>query len=176
MRLKYCEDDGGRAAADYKGIAKDCVVRAISIATQQPYTQVYQDFMSLMRAAPYYMWHKKTKSDQLILNPSPRNGISHELMSKYLESRGFTYVALLPAMPLSLESINILNLPSSAVLFEINDNHLTVIRNHTLYDHANIQVLPNQKIAAYWDKKKNISSHWVHTDDMREKYKKNRKK
>ena len=34
-------DDGGRAAAGYKGQTGDCVTRAIAIATGLPYQQVY---------------------------------------------------------------------------------------------------------------------------------------
>ena len=40
MNWKY--DDGGRAAAGHRGTAGDCVVRAIAIATQQPYELVRQ--------------------------------------------------------------------------------------------------------------------------------------
>ena len=39
MDLVY--SDGGRAAAGYKGRAGDCVVRAIAIAAQKPYQEVY---------------------------------------------------------------------------------------------------------------------------------------
>ncbi len=34
--MDFLCDDGGRAAAGYKGRAADCVVRAIAIATQKP--------------------------------------------------------------------------------------------------------------------------------------------
>jgi hypothetical protein len=34
-------DDGGRKAAGFKGQAGDCVTRAIAIATQLPYMEVY---------------------------------------------------------------------------------------------------------------------------------------
>lgn len=39
MTFKY--NDGGRAAAGYKGTAGDCVCRAICIATGLPYDEVY---------------------------------------------------------------------------------------------------------------------------------------
>jgi hypothetical protein len=39
MRWKY--DDGGRAAAGFKGAAGDCVCRAIAIATERSYKEVY---------------------------------------------------------------------------------------------------------------------------------------
>lgn len=39
--MKFEYDDGGRAAAGFKGDAGDCVVRAIAIAARLPYTAVY---------------------------------------------------------------------------------------------------------------------------------------
>jgi hypothetical protein len=39
--MDFVYNDGGRAAAAYKGRAGDCVVRAIAIATQKPYREVY---------------------------------------------------------------------------------------------------------------------------------------
>jgi hypothetical protein len=44
MQFKY--NDGGRAAAGYKGEASDCVCRAISITTGLPYKQVYERLAS----------------------------------------------------------------------------------------------------------------------------------
>jgi hypothetical protein len=43
MKFKY--DDGGRAAAGYKGHTGDCVARSIAIASGRPYAEVY-DFMA----------------------------------------------------------------------------------------------------------------------------------
>lgn len=39
--MPYRYDDGGRAAAGYKGRAADCVCRSVCIATGLPYTKVY---------------------------------------------------------------------------------------------------------------------------------------
>ena len=36
-------NDGGRAAAGYKGKAGDCVVRSIAIVTKLPYQKIYDD-------------------------------------------------------------------------------------------------------------------------------------
>jgi len=43
-------DDGGRAAAGYKGSAGDCAVRAFAIATGLPYREVYDLANELGRA------------------------------------------------------------------------------------------------------------------------------
>lgn len=39
--MDWVYDDGGRAAAGFKGTTGDCVCRAISIATEKPYKEVY---------------------------------------------------------------------------------------------------------------------------------------
>lgn len=41
--MDFVYDDGGRAAAGYKGTTSDCVVRAIAIALQKPYQEVYDE-------------------------------------------------------------------------------------------------------------------------------------
>ena len=39
--MPFVYSDGGRAEAGFRGSAGDCVVRAVAIATQQPYQNVY---------------------------------------------------------------------------------------------------------------------------------------
>lgn len=39
--MRFVYDDGGRAAAGYRGRAGDCVTRAVAIASGKPYREVY---------------------------------------------------------------------------------------------------------------------------------------
>lgn len=39
--MLFVYDDGGRAAAGYKGTTGDCACRAVAIAAQRPYQEVY---------------------------------------------------------------------------------------------------------------------------------------
>lgn len=39
--MRYQFNDGGRAAAGFKGTAGDCVTRAVAIASGRPYAEVY---------------------------------------------------------------------------------------------------------------------------------------
>ena len=39
--MEWVYNDGGRAAAGYKGTTGDCVCRAIAIAAERPYQEVY---------------------------------------------------------------------------------------------------------------------------------------
>ena len=40
--MRFFRDDGGRLEAGFKGVAGDCVTRAIAIAAELPYRQVYE--------------------------------------------------------------------------------------------------------------------------------------
>jgi len=47
--MQFVKDDGGRAAAGFKGDTGDCVVRAVAIATGRPYPDVYRELSELQR-------------------------------------------------------------------------------------------------------------------------------
>lgn len=48
--MQFIFDDGGRKEAGFKGGAGDCVVRAVAIATGQPYREVYDALGAGMKA------------------------------------------------------------------------------------------------------------------------------
>src|SRR5215469_13132423 len=48
---RWVYDDGGRAAAGFKGKTGDCVTRAIAIALEKPYAEVYESINELARVS-----------------------------------------------------------------------------------------------------------------------------
>jgi hypothetical protein len=87
MQFQY--DDGGRAAAGYKGTASDCVCRAIAIATQLPYRQVYAVLSKGNATEPRTKYGRKSAGSH-----SARNGINahRQWFYDYIESLGFEWV------------------------------------------------------------------------------------
>jgi hypothetical protein len=69
--MDFMYNHGGRAAAGYKGRAGDCVVRAIAIATQKPYQQVYDAINALALT-------ERTRSNR---RSSARSGVGRATMS-----------------------------------------------------------------------------------------------
>lgn len=67
MKMPFVFDDGGRAAAGYRGPAGDCVVRAVAIAAEQPYQAVYAALSAGSRT------QRKTKRSKA--KASARDGI-----------------------------------------------------------------------------------------------------
>lgn len=81
MKFKY--NDGGRAAAGYRGTTGDCVTRAIAIATKQSYQTVY-DAMNEAGKKEYSNKHRRGKS-------SARTGVYKDTLKRYLKSLGWRW-------------------------------------------------------------------------------------
>lgn len=83
--LEWRLDDGGRAAAGFRGRADDCVTRAIAIASGRPYRDVYND---LFERARQDNERRRAKSTKL----SPRLGSQRGIYEPYLAELGWEWV------------------------------------------------------------------------------------
>jgi hypothetical protein len=81
-RCKWVYDDGGRRSAGYKGTANDCVVRAIAIATERPYQEVYD---AINEHAQLERPRKGSRRS------SAREGVYRRTYERYLASLGWTF-------------------------------------------------------------------------------------
>lgn len=79
----FVYDDGGRAEAGYKGSTGDCVCRAIAIASQRPYTEIY-DLINAHAKGERIGRRKRGKSDA-------RTGVYKQTIAKVLKSLGFVW-------------------------------------------------------------------------------------
>ena len=84
-------NDGGRAAAGYKGKAGDCVVRSIAIVTNLPYQKIYDD---LYKANEEFRTTSRTRLARSLKqkNDSPRSGTHRVVVKKYLKKLGWILV------------------------------------------------------------------------------------
>jgi hypothetical protein len=89
--LGFQFNDGGREAAGFKGGAGDCVVRAIAIAAELPYMQVYED---LRIANATYAEQRNDKLARRLAEKgsSPRNGNHRNVFHDYILGHGFEWV------------------------------------------------------------------------------------
>lgn len=82
--MPFVYNDGGRLAAGFKGNkAGDCVVRAIAIATDQPYQIVYDAISAIARSGRQTK-HMRRKS-------SARDGVytGRQAFKRYMQSLGW---------------------------------------------------------------------------------------
>ena len=77
--MAYKFNDGGRKDAGYKGVSRDCGVRAMAIAMGLDYTAVYKE---LAQANKDYGRSK-----------SARNGLAKDLYSSVLKKHGWVWVS-----------------------------------------------------------------------------------
>lgn len=75
-------DDGGRAAAGYKASAGDCVCRAIAIATQRPYKEIYDLIIE---------FSKKERPSKRRKRSHPSTGVQHPTINRIMEHLGWRW-------------------------------------------------------------------------------------
>jgi len=87
--MKFKFNDGGRAAAGYKGTTGDCVVRSIAIASGLPYQEVYDE---LNRRSKIFNTKKRTK---LRGKSDSRTGVHKEVYHRYILDIGGVWEPLI---------------------------------------------------------------------------------
>ena len=88
--IGFVQDDGGRAAAGYRGTAGDCVVRALAILTDRPYRECYQ---KLARRNKIYTGKR-----------SARNGVNKQAYEAVFADVGLTKISLTGTRPTYTEA------------------------------------------------------------------------
>lgn len=86
--MPWIADDGGRAAAGFKGSAGDCAVRAISIATGREYKATYDMLHGLMKVREAVL-RERGKN---IRSGSPRTGVPREIVRAFMLTLGWKWV------------------------------------------------------------------------------------
>jgi hypothetical protein len=107
-------DDGGRQRAGYKGIAGDCVVRAIAIITEKGYREVYDDLKDMQ-------------------NKTPRSGVQKSIYKKYLRLLGFTWTPTMHIGSGCKVHLKETELPTGRVLVSLS-KHLTAVIDGIIHD------------------------------------------
>ena len=114
-------NDGGRAAAGYKGDAGDCVCRAIAIAADLPYQDVYDRLAEGNAAAPRRSSQKKRRS--------ARNGISvkHKWFREYMRELGFKWTPTMQIGRGCQVHLKAEELPGGRIICAVSKHYVAVI-------------------------------------------------
>lgn len=123
MRFQY--NDGGRAAAGYRGKAGDCVVRAIAIATGQPYQQVYD--------AINWEAQQERPSKRRRKRSSARGGVYRVTYQKYMANLGWRWVPTMTVGSGCKVHLRDGELPSGTLIVRLS-RHLAAVIEGVLHD------------------------------------------
>jgi hypothetical protein len=129
--MPFVADDGGRSVAGFKGAAGDCVARAVAIASQKPYSDVYAVLSKGMGS------QRKTKHS-MRRSASARNGVNvrRKWFKDYMTQLGFVWV---PTMRVGQGcKVHLLKgeLPSGRLVVALSRHYTAVIDGvvHDTYD------------------------------------------
>lgn len=120
--MPFIHDDGGRAAAGYKGSAGDCVARSIAIAAERPYAEVYAALaagMGAQRASTRTPKHAATA----------RNGIftRRKWFRDYMRSLGFEFVPTMAIGSGCKVHLVAAELPAGRLIVSVSKHYTAVV-------------------------------------------------
>lgn len=126
--MDFVYDDGGRAAAGFKGTTGDCVCRAISIATQLPYREVYDLINELGR--------QERSSKRRSSKSSARTGVYKDTIRKVMEHLGWTWTPTMQIGQGCTVHLKPEELPKGRIVVSLSRHSAAVIDGvlHDTYD------------------------------------------
>lgn len=132
-------DDGGRAAAGYRGHAGDCVTRAIAIATETPYQDVYDTLGAGQRA------HKTARGN------TARDGVHRDVYDAYLAERGWTWTPTMSIGSGCTTHLRADELPPGRIIVRLT-RHLAAVVDGVLHDLEDCSRDGTRCVYGYWTK------------------------
>lgn len=126
--MDFVYDDGGRAAAGFKGTTGDCVCRAISIATQLPYREVY-DLINKFGQQERSSKRRSGKS-------SARTGVYKDTIRKIMEHLGWTWTPTMQIGQGCTVHLKSEELPKGRIVVSLSRHSVAVVDGvlHDTYD------------------------------------------
>ena len=123
--MKFVYNDGGRSGAGYKGSAGDCVCRAIAIAAEVPYQEVYD---AINQAS-----ENERKSSRKRGKSSSRTGVYKATIRRYLELLGWTWVPTMHIGSGCKVHLTDGELPMGRLIVSVS-KHLTAVIDGVIHD------------------------------------------
>jgi hypothetical protein len=133
-------NDGGRAAAGYKGSASDCVVRAICIATDRPYQEIY-DYVN-----KYVGFERKSKKRT---KSSSRTGIRNNTTKKIMKDLGFEWTPTMTIGSGCKVHLKADELPNGRIIANVS-KHVVAVIDGVIYDTHDPSRNETRCVYGYW--------------------------
>lgn len=89
--MQFVYNDGGRKKAGFKGDAGDCVVRAIAIAAELPYREVYNHLSGENLLYSICKRDRVARNLQKDKSYTPRDGVNKKVYGKWLADHGWIW-------------------------------------------------------------------------------------
>ena len=139
--MLFVYSDGGRASAGYKGLAADCAVRSIAIATGRPYQEVYDRINELAKR------ERKGKRKRGI--SSARGGVYRPTMRRYMEEIGWDWTPTMGIGTGCQVHMREDELPAGRIIVSLSGHYAAVI-DGVLHDTADCTRDGTRCVYGYW--------------------------
>ena len=134
-------NDGGRSAAGYKGLAGDCVVRAIAIAAETPYQDVYCGINLVAR-----QFERRTRCKGI---SCARQGVYRQTYRRYLAYLGWRWVPTMGIGTGCTVRMRSGDLPRGRIIVALS-RHLAAVVDGVLHDTADTSRGGRRCVYGYW--------------------------
>jgi len=141
MRRNFRFDDGGRAAAGYRGKAGDCVVRAIAIAAQRPYQEIYE---RVNRAATRERTGKRKRGIS-----NARTGVYRGSIHRVMQELGWEWTPTMQIGSGCTVHLRADELPAGRLVVSVS-KHLTAVIDGVIYDTHDCSRRGKRCVYGYW--------------------------
>ena len=138
-KVWFVEDDGGRAAAGYRGQAGDCVARSIAIAVQLPYRTVY-DALNLA-----------AKDEAGARQSSARNGVIRPTIRRFMKDLGWVWTPTMRVGSGTTVHLCPEELPLGRLVVSCS-KHLTAVIDGVIHDTHDPSRGGTRCVYGYWSK------------------------
>lgn len=142
--MRFVRDDGGRAAAGFKGDTRDCVCRSIAIVTGKPYREVYDALNQLGKA------ERRGKKKRGV--SSARTGVYKGTIKKYLTGLGFEFVPTMQIGSGCQVHLCEKELPAGRLIVSVS-RHLTAVIDGVIHDTHDPSREGTRCVYGYWTKR-----------------------
>jgi hypothetical protein len=142
--MKFTYNDGGRLAAGFKGDTRDCVTRAIAIATGKPYAEVYAGINSISST--------ERKGSKRRGKSSARTGVHKPTTRRYMESLGWTWTPTMLIGQGCKVHLTASELPKGRIIAAVS-RHLVAVIDGVIHDTEDCSRGGTRCVYGYWSKR-----------------------
>lgn len=141
---RVVETDGGRSAAGYRGSARDCVCRAISVAAQLPYQQVYDRLNELASKHERGRGRRKKKSNA-------RDGVFRATSDRLLRELGWVWTPTMSIGSGCQVHLRADELPPGRLVVKVS-RHLVAVIDGVIHDTHDPSRGGSRCVYGYWSR------------------------
>lgn len=138
--IGFVLDDGGRSAAGYRGDTDDCVTRAIAIAADLPYREVYDALNEAARRERPRNGRKRSSS---------RTGVGRATIRRFLEDLGWEWTPTMQIGSGCRVHLRADELPPGRLVVSVS-KHVVAVIDGVLHDTHDCSRGGTRCVYGYW--------------------------